>query len=94
MTQEIRAGVFRLPASADASLARIPQSHFAHVHVIRRQGTARQREFFFGGPLNEALRAAPPGSHAPARWKIQHIGCHVLNGTGPHATACSEGRPR
>ncbi|WP_159015192.1 hypothetical protein, partial [Streptomyces europaeiscabiei] len=34
-------------------------------------------------PLNEALRAAPPGLHDPARWKNQHIGRHVLNGTGP-----------
>ncbi|MGW0491332.1 SfnB family sulfur acquisition oxidoreductase [Streptomyces olivaceus] len=41
------AEVFRLLASADGSLAQIPQSHFAYVNVIRRQGTAEQRTFFF-----------------------------------------------
>lgn len=46
--REILAEIFRLLASADASLAQIPQSHFACVHVIRRQGTSEQREFFFG----------------------------------------------
>ncbi|MFJ7043569.1 SfnB family sulfur acquisition oxidoreductase [Streptomyces sp. NPDC101112] len=46
--QETLAEIFRLLASADASLAQIPQSHFAYVNVIRRQGTAEQREFFFG----------------------------------------------
>lgn len=46
--QETLAEIFRLLASADASLAQIPQSHFAYVNVIRRQGTSEQREFFFG----------------------------------------------
>ncbi|MFF3371844.1 SfnB family sulfur acquisition oxidoreductase [Streptomyces sp. NPDC002680] len=46
--QETLAEIFRLLASADASLAQIPQSHFAYVNVIRRQGTEEQREFFFG----------------------------------------------
>ncbi|MEU6352308.1 SfnB family sulfur acquisition oxidoreductase [Streptomyces sp. NPDC047072] len=41
------AEIFRLLASADASLAQIPQSHFAYVNVIRRQGTEQQRKFFF-----------------------------------------------
>ncbi|MGW5735184.1 MULTISPECIES: SfnB family sulfur acquisition oxidoreductase [Streptomyces] len=41
------AEVFRLLATADGSLAQIPQSHFAYVNVIRRQGTAEQRKFFF-----------------------------------------------
>ena len=38
---------FRLLASADGSLAQIPQSHFAYVNVIRRQGSEEQRKFFF-----------------------------------------------
>ncbi|WP_327692851.1 SfnB family sulfur acquisition oxidoreductase [Streptomyces sp. NBC_00459] len=46
--QETLAEIFRLLASADASLAQIPQNHFVYVNVIRRQGTAEQREFFFG----------------------------------------------
>jgi len=37
------AEVFRLLASADASLSQIPQSHFAYVNVISRQGTDEQR---------------------------------------------------
>ncbi|MEU9781993.1 acyl-CoA dehydrogenase family protein, partial [Streptomyces phaeochromogenes] len=49
--QETLAEMFRLLASADASLAQIPQSHFVYVNVIRRQGTPEQREFFFGEVL-------------------------------------------
>jgi SfnB family sulfur acquisition oxidoreductase len=49
--QETLAEIFRLLASADASLAQIPQSHFVYVNVIRGQGTAQQREFFFGEVL-------------------------------------------
>lgn len=45
------AEVFRLLASADASLAQIPQSHFVYVNVLRRQGTREQQEFFFGEVL-------------------------------------------
>ncbi|MPY59011.1 SfnB family sulfur acquisition oxidoreductase [Streptomyces spongiae] len=49
--QETLAEIFRLLASADASLAQIPQSHFVYVNVIHRQGTPEQREFFFGEVL-------------------------------------------
>lgn len=45
------AEVFRLLASADASLAQIPQSHFSYVNVLRRQGTEGQQAFFFGEVL-------------------------------------------
>ncbi|KPI13403.1 sulfate-starvation-induced SfnB [Actinobacteria bacterium OK074] len=41
------AEIFRLLAAADGSLAQIPQSHFAYVNVIRRQGTPEQQKFFF-----------------------------------------------
>ncbi|MDH6521143.1 SfnB family sulfur acquisition oxidoreductase [Streptomyces sp. SAI-135] len=41
------AEIFRLLASADASLAQIPQSHFVYAQVIRRQGSDEQRKFFF-----------------------------------------------
>ncbi|MFF9492712.1 SfnB family sulfur acquisition oxidoreductase [Streptomyces flaveolus] len=40
------AEIFRLLATADASIAQIPQSHFAYVNVVRRQGTAEQQAFF------------------------------------------------
>ncbi|MEU5340541.1 SfnB family sulfur acquisition oxidoreductase [Streptomyces sp. NPDC020766] len=49
--QETLVEIFRLLASADASLAQIPQSHFVYVNVIRCQGTPEQREFFFGEVL-------------------------------------------
>lgn len=49
--QETLAEVFRLLATADPSLAQIPQSHFVYVNVLRRQGTAHQQKFFFGEVL-------------------------------------------
>lgn len=45
------AEVFRLLASADASLAQIPQSHFAYVNVLRQLGSPEQRAFFFAEVL-------------------------------------------
>ncbi|MEU6963067.1 SfnB family sulfur acquisition oxidoreductase [Streptomyces chrestomyceticus] len=41
------AEVVRLLATADPSLAQIPQSHFVYINVLRAQGSSRQREFFF-----------------------------------------------
>lgn len=41
------AEIFRLLATADGSLAQIPQSHFAYVNVLRAQGTPGQQDFFF-----------------------------------------------
>ncbi|WP_416957931.1 SfnB family sulfur acquisition oxidoreductase [Streptomyces sp. Agncl-13] len=48
VSAETLAEIFRLLGSADGSLAQIPQSHFAYVNVIRRQGTPDQQKFFFG----------------------------------------------
>lgn len=45
------AEVFRLLASADGSLAQIPQSHFVYVNVLRAQGTPEQQRFFFAEVL-------------------------------------------
>lgn len=42
------AEVFRLLATADGSLAQIPQSHFVYVNVLRAQGTPAQQSFFYG----------------------------------------------
>ena len=39
--------VFRLLASADPSIAQIPQSHFAYVNVLRESATPEQKQFFF-----------------------------------------------
>jgi len=41
------AEVFRLLAAADPNIAQIPQSHFVYVNVLRQQGSAEQRRFFF-----------------------------------------------
>ncbi|WP_406367263.1 SfnB family sulfur acquisition oxidoreductase [Streptomyces sp. NBC_00645] len=49
--QETLAEIFRLLASADASLAQIPQNHFVYTNVIRHQGTPAQKEFFFAEVL-------------------------------------------
>lgn len=46
------AEVFRLLASADPSIAKIPQSHFVYLNVLRENGTAAQCAQFYG----EALR--------------------------------------
>ncbi|WP_406450117.1 SfnB family sulfur acquisition oxidoreductase [Streptomyces sp. NBC_01622] len=47
VSSQTLAEIFRLLGSADGSLAQIPQSHFAYVNVIRRQGTPDQRKFFY-----------------------------------------------
>jgi SfnB family sulfur acquisition oxidoreductase len=91
--QETLAEVFRLLAAADASLAQIPQSHFAYVNVIRRQGTAGQREFFFG-ELLAGRRFGNAQSEAGTR-HIQDIrtrltreedGSYLLSGVKHYAT--------
>ncbi|MFD6529518.1 SfnB family sulfur acquisition oxidoreductase [Streptomyces sp. NPDC060184] len=45
------ARIVRTLASADASLAQIPQSHFVYVNVLRVRGSEEQRRFFFGEVL-------------------------------------------
>ncbi|MEE1760319.1 SfnB family sulfur acquisition oxidoreductase [Streptomyces sp. SP18BB07] len=93
VSQETLAEIFRLLASADASLAQIPQSHFAYVNVLRRQGTARQREFFFG-ELLAGRRFGNAQSEAGTR-HVQDIrtrlvprpdGSYLLDGVKHYAT--------
>ncbi|MEU8077938.1 SfnB family sulfur acquisition oxidoreductase [Catellatospora citrea] len=43
--------VFRLLAAADPNIAQIPHSHFVYVNVLRHNGTAEQRRFFFAEVL-------------------------------------------
>jgi SfnB family sulfur acquisition oxidoreductase len=45
------AEVVRLLAEGDPNLAQIPHSHFVYVNVLRHQGTAGQRDFFFAEVL-------------------------------------------
>ncbi|KKD06810.1 SfnB family sulfur acquisition oxidoreductase [Streptomyces sp. WM6386] len=87
------AETFRLLASADASLAQIPQSHFAYVNVIRRQGTEEQRKFFFAELLS-GRRLGNAQSEAGTR-HVQDIrtrlaprpdGSYVLDGVKHYST--------
>ncbi|MBE4737521.1 MULTISPECIES: SfnB family sulfur acquisition oxidoreductase [Streptomyces] len=93
VSHETLAEIFRLLASADASLAQIPQSHFAYVNVLRRRGTPGQREFFFG-ELLAGRRFGNAQSEAGTR-HVQDIrtrleplpdGSHVLDGIKHYAT--------
>ncbi|MFD3839243.1 SfnB family sulfur acquisition oxidoreductase [Streptomyces sp. NPDC058642] len=87
------AEIFRLLASADASLAQIPQSHFAYVNVIRRQGSEEQRKFFFAELLS-GRRLGNAQSEAGTR-HVQDIrtrlaprpdGSYVLDGVKHYST--------
>lgn len=93
VSQETLAEIFRLLASADTSLAQIPQSHSAYVNVLRRQGTARQREFFFA-ELLAGRRFGNAQSEAGTR-HVQDIrtrleprpdGSYLLDGVKHYAT--------
>ncbi|RBQ16291.1 SfnB family sulfur acquisition oxidoreductase [Spongiactinospora rosea] len=46
--------VFRALATADASLAQIPHSHFVFLDALRRQGTEEQRSRYFAEALGGA----------------------------------------
>jgi SfnB family sulfur acquisition oxidoreductase len=89
----VLAEIFRLLASADASLAQIPQSHFAYVNVIRRQGTEEQQKFFFA-ELLAGRRFGNAQSEAGTR-HVQDIrtrlrprpdGAYVLDGVKHYGT--------
>jgi SfnB family sulfur acquisition oxidoreductase len=49
--------VFRLLATADASISQVPQSHFVFLEVVRLQGDERQQALFFGEALDGRLFA-------------------------------------
>ncbi|WP_407548699.1 SfnB family sulfur acquisition oxidoreductase [Streptomyces sp. Pv4-95] len=87
------AEVFRLLASADASLSQIPQSHFVYLNVLRRQGDAAQQKFFFGEVL-AGRRFGNAQSEAGTR-HVQDIrtrlrpaadGSYLLSGVKHYAT--------
>ncbi|WP_037683601.1 SfnB family sulfur acquisition oxidoreductase [Streptomyces griseus] len=87
------AEIFRLLASADGSLAQIPQSHFVYVNVIRRQGAPEQQKFFFA-ELLAGRRLGNAQSEAGTR-HVQDIrtrliprpdGSYVLSGVKHYAT--------
>lgn len=87
------AEIFRLLASADGSLAQIPQSHFAYVNVIRRQGTEEQRKFFFaellaGRRFGNAQSEAGTKHVQDIRTRLaaQPDGSYVLDGVKHYST--------
>ncbi|MGW2778665.1 SfnB family sulfur acquisition oxidoreductase [Streptomyces olivaceoviridis] len=87
------ADILRLLATADASIAQIPQSHFVYVNVLRAQGTYEQQDFFFG----EVLRGKRFGN-AQSEAGTTHVqdirtrlvgrpdGSYVLDGVKHYAT--------
>ncbi|GHF82720.1 SfnB family sulfur acquisition oxidoreductase [Streptomyces thermodiastaticus] len=90
---ETLAEIFRLLATADGSLAQIPQSHFVYVGVIRRHGTPEQQKFFFA-ELLAGRRFGNAQSEAGTR-HVQDIrtrlerrpdGSYLLNGVKHYST--------
>jgi SfnB family sulfur acquisition oxidoreductase len=59
------AEVFRQLAHADPSLAQIPQSHYTFLEALRLQGSAAQREFFYGLVLDGVLFANAQTERGP-----------------------------
>ncbi|MFI6206383.1 SfnB family sulfur acquisition oxidoreductase [Streptomyces sp. NPDC051041] len=90
---ETLAEIFRLLATADASIAQIPQSHFVYVNVIRRQGTEEQRKFFYaellaGRRLGNAQSEAGTKHVQDIRTRLERRpdGSYVLDGVKHYAT--------
>ncbi|MFF4360100.1 SfnB family sulfur acquisition oxidoreductase [Streptomyces sp. NPDC001604] len=93
VTAATLAEIFRLLASADGSLAQIPQSHFAYVNVIRRQGTEEQRKFFFaellGGRRFGNAQSEAGTKHVQdirTRLEPQPDGSYLLTGVKHYST--------
>ncbi|MFE2278706.1 SfnB family sulfur acquisition oxidoreductase [Streptomyces sp. NPDC059454] len=93
VSRETLAEVFRLLATADASLAQIPQSHFVYVNVLTRQGTDEQRKFFCaellaGRRLGNAQSEAGTRHVQDIRTRLDLLpdGSYVLNGVKHYAT--------
>ncbi|MDO0910003.1 SfnB family sulfur acquisition oxidoreductase [Streptomyces sp. DT2A-34] len=89
---ETLAEIFRLLASADASLAQIPQSHFVYVNVLRLQGTRQQQEFFLGEVLagkRFGNAQSEAGSHVQdirTRLRLRPDGVYILDGGKHYST--------
>ncbi len=93
VSRETLAEVFRLLATADASLAQIPQSHFVYAEVIERRGTDDQRTFFHaellaGRRLGNAQSEAGTRHVQDIRTRLepQPDGSYLLNGVKHYAT--------
>ncbi|OKI00812.1 SfnB family sulfur acquisition oxidoreductase [Streptomyces sp. CB02923] len=86
------AEVFRLLATADPSLAQIPQSHFVYVNVLLAQGSSRQQEFFFrevlaGRRFGNAQSEAGTRHVQDIRTRLEPAGDHhLLTGVKHYST--------
>ncbi|MEU9311844.1 SfnB family sulfur acquisition oxidoreductase [Streptomyces sp. NPDC048256] len=87
------AEIFRLLGTADGSLAQIPQSHFAYVNVICRQGTQEQQKFFFAellaGRRFGNAQSEAGGKHVQdirTRLESRPDGSYVLTGVKHYST--------
>lgn len=85
--------VFRLLATADASIAQIPHSHFVFLEAIALQGTEAQQQRFFGEALS-GHRFANAQSERNSRTIVEDTtaltrrpdGCYDLTGEKFYAT--------
>ncbi|MCQ4079279.1 SfnB family sulfur acquisition oxidoreductase [Streptomyces sp. RB6PN25] len=93
VSAQVLARVIRLLATADPSLAQIPQNHFAYVNVLREQGSPFQQAFFLGQVL-----AGRRFGNAQSEAGTQHVqdirtrlerepdGSYLLNGLKHYCT--------
>ncbi|KPH97543.1 hypothetical protein OK074_6461, partial [Actinobacteria bacterium OK074] len=76
-----------VPAARDVSPLLAPPPATREHNFDRHWRNARTRPpVARPPPLNEALRAAPLGSHDPVAYKLREVGDHFLNGTHPAFT--------
>ncbi|WP_086560885.1 SfnB family sulfur acquisition oxidoreductase [Streptomyces africanus] len=85
--------VVRLLSAADSSIGQIPQNHFFFVEVLKENGTAQQRDFFYaevlaGRRFGNALAEKGTG-HAlefATRLEPRPDGSYTLTGTKNYST--------
>ena len=87
------AEVFRRLATGDPNIAQIPQSHFVYINVLRENGNARQRAFFFAEVLagkRFGNAQAEKGTASPQEISTRLVpfgdGGFLLEGTKSYAT--------
>ena len=89
----VLAEVFRIIASADPSLAQIPQSHFGLLEALRLKGTQEQKAFFYDLILAGNLFANAQSERGPHPIDVDAttlaatgFGDYVLNGAKFYST--------
>lgn len=89
----VLAEVFRIIASADPSLAQIPQSHFGLLEALRLKGTQEQKAYFYDLILSGNLFANAQSERGPHPIDVDATtlvatasGDYVLNGAKFYST--------